>query len=434
MCLLSYYPPNAVVNREHLACGAECNPHGHGYAVVLPDGSDIIVGHSMDPDVVLDEFVALRDLYPDSYALFHSRITTHGTTSLDNCHPFIVKGLGPQGLTVLAHNGILPANCQPRRGDKRSDTRILADSLIQGQYPALDKPATRDRLEAWLGRGSKVLILTTNPRYKETAYLFNEALGDWTGGVWHSNDSWSAGRGWWTSGYSYTPLRRMVETASTSPWDTSTWERRDSGIYAVRGVEGADTGVGYGDDYPLRTMSKPGHTFLSWECDECNAVGMISRTDFVCDWCGNCYFCGKGHEVCQDGCMNDPEIQACFGGADRMFDLPHAAESVEPSVPTVIRELTATPYVEPPTFEEVEQPFTNLLMRYEQVWEKAMSTTFFRGEYVNPDKNVREFWFADGMIKRTYTGALQHMREQMQKYEINYFEAHTFLKDKSAKV
>lgn len=315
MCLLTYFPPNAAVNTDRLACGAECNPHGHGYAIVTADGQ-VLINHNMRPTALIAEFAELRERHPDSHALFHSRITTHGATNLANCHPFIVSG--PRGgQTILAHNGILPRDCQPTKGDKRSDTRILAEDMLWSRWSKfrlptrgrkhnpvtrqwLDSADVRADIEGWLGTGSKVLVLTTNPRMRQTAYLLNERLGEWVDGVWYSNGSFER----WTSGYSgksyvsrggtfweVGPTSQRWESDNAKHW----WDDFEPPTKATAAT-GEPTEWAGRVWYPYQSYRAH---FPSRRCDVC-AGTRVARADYVCDTCGVCWICNEYYTDCHD--------------------------------------------------------------------------------------------------------------------------------------
>ncbi|MFC8532063.1 hypothetical protein [Nocardia sp. NPDC057227] len=185
MCILTFLKPGALPDVDALANGAAANPHGHGYAIVT--GTTITVGHGMDAIAMIAEFATVRTRHPGGPALFHSRYATHGLRVTDNCHPFL---LGGDPRTVLAHNGILPATVHPAIGDDRSDTRIAAEDYLPTQpFGSLDSWAGRERLERWLG-SDKLVLLTVDPAYKHSAYLFNEQHGIWDGGAWYSNSGY----------------------------------------------------------------------------------------------------------------------------------------------------------------------------------------------------------------------------------------------------
>lgn len=185
MCLLTYFPPGATPDPVALSVGASVNPHGHGFAVIA--GTRIITGHGMDATAVIDHFTAVRARYPRWAALFHSRYATRGDRSVENCHPFL---LGGDARTVLVHNGTLPKRVHPGPYDPRSDTRIAAEEYLPGApFGSIDTRRGARGLQSWLG-SSKLVILTVDPAYRHSAYLFGEQAGRWDGGVWYSNTSY----------------------------------------------------------------------------------------------------------------------------------------------------------------------------------------------------------------------------------------------------
>lgn len=293
MCLLTFIPAGKQPDEGALLRGIDSNPHGNGFAIVHCD--QVIVRKSMDGDKLLSEFMELREQCPDGPAIFHSRITTHGATTEDNCHPFNV---GHDPRTVFAHNGIMPNRVQPRGKDQRSDTRITAEDFLP-RFGNLNKPTTRKAFTRWMTANytNKAVILTVDPRYSENAYLFNEAAGMWDDGIWYSNDSYQPNR--WNA------------YAKTSPWTSST------------------LGTGGWDDYPtgtngyywcgeckqeesvcrtVATCGKPRK--LNWEryaptskadsFDRCSYCGN-DQFDAVnhCAWCGTCLDCDSRSDLCQ---------------------------------------------------------------------------------------------------------------------------------------
>ena len=112
MCLLCYIPENIEPDYYSLESSACMNPDGFGWAIHC--GARIITHRSMDASEALETFERARRTNRGP-ALWHSRWTTHGTTSLDNCHPFRV-GAG----TVIAHNGVLSTRATANRSDSRT--------------------------------------------------------------------------------------------------------------------------------------------------------------------------------------------------------------------------------------------------------------------------------------------------------------------------
>lgn len=216
MCMLSYLPPGVAADEDGLFNGGLYNPDGYGWAIV--DGDEIIVGKSLDLCEALDGFIKARIDHLSGPALFHSRLSTHGSVSVANVHPFEVGG---SRKTVVAHNGILPREAHPTDNDDRSDTRKFADEILPRRFRRLDRPKVQRALSQWLGKYNKLVILTTNPRYRRSAYLINGEQGHWdkTTGIWHSNSDYLDMPRWQQSAF----YEQSVWTGQQADWrDDST--------------------------------------------------------------------------------------------------------------------------------------------------------------------------------------------------------------------
>ena len=207
MCMLCVVNPGVIPDRDKLENSALNNPHGFGFAIVVPNEKRIIVERTMDPDESINRFLKLRKKHKDGYAMWHARYATHGSKTVDNCHPFKV---GKDGLTYLAHNGIIDIPMDDK--DDRSDTRVFAEDFLPaiGGVKALDDNLVWDMAQRYT-KGSKVAILTVNPKAKHQLYLLNGNLGHEMDGVWWSNDGYCLPRytpsksyddygygGWWS--------------------------------------------------------------------------------------------------------------------------------------------------------------------------------------------------------------------------------------------
>jgi hypothetical protein len=192
MCMLCVSLPGSRPTREQLEIACYNNSDGFGYAV--HHGDHIVAGRGMRVDVTIDRFFAELDKNPNAIGMFHARLTTHGTTHVDNNHPFRVDGRKD---IVLGHNGMLPIT--PKAGDKRSDTRIFAEELLPNMgVDVLDDPVYFKQLEDW-ARGSKIAILSTSPDLAQEVYILNEKDGHWVDGIWWSNTSYKS-RSYWSYG------------------------------------------------------------------------------------------------------------------------------------------------------------------------------------------------------------------------------------------
>lgn len=286
MCLLSYYPPGVMPDREHIENGCTYNEDGFGWAIVVPAddnglGARLIVGKSLNAGEAVDGFLRARGNNPYGPALFHSRLSTGGTEDTYNCHPFQV-GHDPE--TVVAHNGIL---FSVDYKEKKSDTRIFAERIMPKQYKRLDKPGVQRAFHRHLGTYNKMVVLTVNPRYKSYAYLFNEEAGHWTtDGEWHSNLDY----------LSPAPIyRRSFKGGSFSidagtSWmsDDEWWEYQDA-----KANEEWAKGDKDGQSLISRYMPDP-----LMACDTCLATGTIDPDTFVCIECKTCQECGKDENDC----------------------------------------------------------------------------------------------------------------------------------------
>jgi len=187
MCMLCVIPPNVIPSRDKLENSALNNPHGFGFAIAVPSKNRIISERTMNADESINRFLKLRGEFPEGYAMWHARYATHGSMTIDNCHPFRLGG--NDKLTYIGHNGVLPTI--ETKGEHRSDTRIFAEDILpaMGGVTALDNEQMYNVIENFTS-GSKVCVLTIDPRAKYQCYILHEDKGEVdTAGVWWSNGS-----------------------------------------------------------------------------------------------------------------------------------------------------------------------------------------------------------------------------------------------------
>ena len=256
MCLLMVAKPNAMPSDDALVCACANNPDGFGYAVHT--GKTIITGRGMNHNDVIDRFLTTREKHMNGWAMFHARMTTHGETVKENCHPFRVGG-SPE--TILAHNGIL-SNVKIPVGDKRSDTRVFAEDLLPARLNILDHKKKFKKLEKWAG-GSKVAVFTTDRRLNKAVYIINEKLGSWDDdGLWWSNSSYK-------QSYYITPTY-----GRTGSWVPSYDIAKGDGKYVLDGqdlTEFVEDGLAcsYCGHFFEETDYYHGYCQTCWVCMEC---------------------------------------------------------------------------------------------------------------------------------------------------------------------
>ena len=183
--MLCVVEPGIIPSKEKLENSALNNPHGYGFAIILPDEKRIIRERTMNADESIKRFLELRKEHMDGYAMWHARYATHGAQNVVNCHPFVV---GEDQRTYLGHNGVLKINIPNK--DDRSDTRIFAEDLLpaMGGVKALDNDHVWRMVSDYAG-SSKICILTVDPEAEHECYVINAHLGTEDNGTWWSNDS-----------------------------------------------------------------------------------------------------------------------------------------------------------------------------------------------------------------------------------------------------
>lgn len=278
MCLLTFMHDGVTPDIDKLTTGAQNNPDGFGFAI--HDRTSIVSFSSLNYNEVLDKFLTYRKTHSGP-ALFHSRITTHGATSVDNCHPF---RLGQDPLTVMGHNGMLPIEAK----NGRSDTRILAEDLLPswGGASILNNKKNRKKLSKFAS-GSKLVFLSANPDVQNDWYIINERDGHWDNGVWWSNSSYKwerytySGSGMYTSGWSKTST-----TSNVVDYDDS-WIEDCSYLDANHREVWAEL----------------------WTCRTCKERTYVDNynIDYVdmCTYCDHCFYCNDSRMLC--ACMYEPQ-------------------------------------------------------------------------------------------------------------------------------
>ncbi len=279
MCLLTFIPEYTQPDIDLLATGALNNPDGFGYAIHT--GRNIIHNSGLKFIQIADEFLSLRDKYQGP-ALFHSRITTHGGTTVENCHPFQV---GRDELTVVAHNGMLPIAAK----NGKSDTRIFAEEMFPawGGASTLNSKKMRKKL-AKFASGSKLVFLSANPDVQNDFTIINERDGHWdSNGVWWSNNSYKYERYTYSGGGMY----------------TSGWSKTDKGVYTPSDTDYDDpTDSPYVIDCSYEDHNGDTVWEELWICATCGYTHTFNETNIndadLCPQCDTCWFCFEDRMMC----------------------------------------------------------------------------------------------------------------------------------------
>lgn len=182
MCLAVYCPAGKIVPVDYLREAFKNNPHGAGFSYI-DEKFKIRRERFMKFDDFLVAYEDAKKQYGDSSPFsIHFRYATHGKTDIDNVHPFMYGND-----TSVIHNGIIDCLIPKKR---MSDTASFVENYLANlPHEWYDDPYLFDMVEQYCA-GSKLVVLTTNPNAKYSAYIVNERSGHWLDDVWYSNGSY----------------------------------------------------------------------------------------------------------------------------------------------------------------------------------------------------------------------------------------------------
>lgn len=154
------------------------NYHGAGFAYSKGD-SFHVYKTDKGAQAFYKAYKKHRNANPNVPFLLHFRISTHGTITTDNLHPFVV------GDVAMIHNGMVDIKGHSR-SDKRSDTRFLCEEILahlpSGWHMSKGFQAMLDEMGGW----SKFVFLGLDNSYS----IVGESAGHWADGNWYSNTSY----------------------------------------------------------------------------------------------------------------------------------------------------------------------------------------------------------------------------------------------------
>jgi hypothetical protein len=154
------------------------NNHGAGFAYSRGD-KFFVFKTDKGSDAFYKAYKKHRKNNSDVPFLLHFRISTHGTITKDNLHPFVV------GDVAMIHNGMVDIT-DHKRTDHRSDTRYLCEEILADLPSGWHNSKGMHALLGEIGGWSKFVFLHLDNSYA----IVNESAGHWADGNWYSNSSY----------------------------------------------------------------------------------------------------------------------------------------------------------------------------------------------------------------------------------------------------
>lgn len=200
MCIAIYKPKSAKkLDSEAFQNCWKKNPDG--FWCIYQQADKVSTFKTLDEKEASKFFEDIQNDATVNDIVFHFRITTHGGTTLENCHPF-----DAWNWFYFVHNGILrlddPFN-------EKSDTRILSELLQNVKIDWIRDEKKIAELAKFCG-ASKLIFLSHNEHL-----IINESIGTTEYGVWYSNTSYKT--------VTYAPLQEW------KPWN---YQRHTYGGYS----------------------------------------------------------------------------------------------------------------------------------------------------------------------------------------------------------
>jgi predicted glutamine amidotransferase len=170
----------SLLPKSYIKNSWDNNYHGAGFAYSKGD-SMFVYKTDSDANTFYKVYKRHRKENPDAKFLIHFRISTHGTITEDNLHPFIINDK-----VALIHNGTVDLS-NHKCGDHRSDTRFLCEEILSHLPDGWHLSSGVHSFIKEIGGWSKFVLLDLENNHA----IIKESEGHWDKlGNWFSNSSY----------------------------------------------------------------------------------------------------------------------------------------------------------------------------------------------------------------------------------------------------
>ena len=134
MCVIIDKPAGITMPDANVRAAAEANDDGWGVMWINPSDGKLKTkkGLFSSPLKAGEEFLRIYKQFKNFHAIFHLRVRTHGSVSVDNCHPFRICNEEEHGMDLcFMHNGSITCVDERVNPLNKSDTNFFNDQFLQ---------------------------------------------------------------------------------------------------------------------------------------------------------------------------------------------------------------------------------------------------------------------------------------------------------------
>ncbi len=192
MCVIVVKPKGVKLKRIYWAECFRMNGHGAGLSYV--EDNQLVVDKGY---FVFDELYKEIEKHEDKEMVVHFRISSAGSITPGNCHPFFVQSEAkPEFAWAISHNGTLDYLSSKDESDTNMfvnqvlGPQLSRDPWFLDQHPGQHFLKMACRAKYVAGNDSKIVVFRYDSEAKESnIYIANKQLGVDEMGCWFSNSS-----------------------------------------------------------------------------------------------------------------------------------------------------------------------------------------------------------------------------------------------------